>query len=469
MKKKITSFLLIILVGVLIFTGCGFTALKGGPAKTDPVTSNGGLVVQKGNYLYYVSGYTGTDALTEGSNKYGNVKLSAIYRSQLNADGTLKKDEEGNNITEVLAPKVVGFENGGFYIFGDKIYYATPNTEKGNDGKINFEKTDFYESSLDGTNVRRLYKTAVGSTKFQFAFYQIENEVYLAVYDSADLYVVRVSDKKVNKVATGVSSAVLPRLLENNTVEQPSQQGYQYIYYTRSIDSEKETDKSAKRGNILAMANIVEQKEIVVSLNSSFTVKDFKNDTLIFTKRGLNEDNACYYMADFEVVNEEATIKMSDMVQLSYQAFSTDPIVLNFEDGYRGMIIKNESGYLTYIKMPQGGMPVSEVLTTETALTPIAVYNNYVFAYNADKELYMIKYNDPERTLIKLTNKDNDTLSFDMKLNVDFNNGYVYFYKSYTGDDKSAYYLVRVDATRLENFETELVGTLLKEHIKTEE
>ncbi len=469
MKKKITSFLLIILLGVLIFTGCGFTALKGGPAKADPVTSNGGLVVQKGSYLYYVSGYTETGALTEGSNKYGNVKLSAIYRSPLNADGTIKKDENGNNIAEILAPKVVGFENGGFYIFGDKIYYATPNTEKGNDGKINFEKTDFYESSLDGTNVRRLYKTTVGSTKFQFAFYQVESEVYLAVYDSADLYVVKASDKSVNKIATGVSSVVLPRLLENNTVEQPSLQGYQYLYYTRNIDTEKESDESAKRGNVLAMANIKSQEEIVVSLNSTYAVKDFKNDTLIFTKRGLNEENACYYMAKFEIANEEANIKMSDMVQLSYQAFSTDPIVLDFEDGYRGMIIKNESGYLTYIKMPQGGLPVSEVLTTETTLTPIAVYNNYVFAYNADKELYMIKYNDPEKALIKLTNKDNDTLSFDMNLNVDFNNGYVYFYKSFTGDEKSAYYLVRLDTTKLENFETELVGTLLKEHIKTEE
>ena len=46
-KKKIASFLLVLIVGVLVFTGCGFQALKGGPKNTDPVSSNGGLVVQK--------------------------------------------------------------------------------------------------------------------------------------------------------------------------------------------------------------------------------------------------------------------------------------------------------------------------------------------------------------------------------------------------------------------------------------
>lgn len=465
MKKKITSFLMIIIVGVLIFTGCGFTPLTGGPESSAVVQSNGGLAVQKGNYLYYTRAYASTSSLASGVDN----ELSAIYRSELNSDGSLKKDQDGNNITELLAPKVVGFENGGFYIFGDNIYYATPHSEVDNEGKYDYTKTDFYQSSLNGSNVKKLYTTAVGSTSFKFAFYQVAGEVYLAVFDSVDLFIIKASNKAVSKVATGVSSVVLPRLLENNSVEQPSEEGYRHIYYTRKIDSEKESDKSAKRGNILAMVNVVDQTEIIISCNSTFTVKDFKNDYLIYTDKGQDDANHYYYLASFSYANSEAKVDVLNKTKLTYQAFSKDPIVLEFEDGYRGLIVANESGYLTWVKKPQDNLPVFEILTTETKLTPIAVYNNYVFAYNSDKELYMIKYNDPARELIKLTNQDNDTLSFEMNLNIDFNNGYVYFYKSFKGDEKSAYYLVRVNTNQTDNFEVELVGTLSDEHIKTEE
>ena len=461
MKKKLASFLMVILVGVLIFTGCGFEALAGGPSSKDPVTSNGGMVVQKGNYLYHINAYI---AISDLSKKY-NGKLAGIYRTELNADGTIKTDENGNNITQLLASKVVGYENGGLYIFGDKLYYATPNTEKGNDGKVNYEKIDFYVVNLDGTNAKRIYKTEVGSTKTRFAFYEANDTVYLAVYDSSNLCIVDTANNTVNKVATSVSSVVFPRINESNSVAQPSLEGYRHIYYTRSAVEEDDV----VRGNIMAMINISTQEEIEVARNATYTVVDFKNDTLIFTKKGLNESYACYYMAKFVVEDNTATVKMSDMERLSYQEYKNSPIILDFEDGYRGMIVKNESGYLTYIKKPQGGLPVSEVLTTEVALTPIAVYDNYIFAYNGDKELYMIKYNDPDHKLIKLTDKDSDTLSFDMNLNIDYANGYVYFYKNYKGESESCYYLVRLDASKLDNFEVELVGKLQNEHIAPEE
>ena len=77
----------------------------------------------------------------------------------------------------------------------------------------------------------------------------------------------------------------------------------------------------------------------------------------------------------------------------------------------------------------------------------------------------MIKYNDPEHKLIKLTDKDSDTLSFDMNLNIDYANGYVYFYKNYKGESESCYYLVRLDASKLDNYEVELIGKLQNEHI----
>ena len=449
-KKKIASFLLVLIVGVLVFTGCGFQALKGGPKNTDPVSSNGGLVVQKGNFLYFVNGYTAISDLSGEANRYGKVDFSSLYRTELDSDGNLQYDEDGKLIASVLAPKVIGTENCSFYIYGDKIYYATPNSEKGTDGKIDYKKTDFYMSNLDGSNVSRIYKTTVSSTNISFRFYEIEGKVYLAVYDSAELFVVNCSNKEVKKVATGVTGVVLPSENEQHN----------YIYYTRSsVDDDK-----VNSGNILAMASIIDAEEIdVQGKNSTFAVKDFKSNTLIFTKKDTNDKSAYFYKAPVE----DNKVNLSKAEKISFQAYTNAPLVLNFENGnYRGMVTKNESGYLVYVKYTTSLSEESyEVINNEVELTPIAVYGDEVYCYNSDNELYSVNYKTKETK--KLTNKDNDTLSFSMANNIDFDGRFVYVYKEYKGDEKSGYYLVRIDTTASE-YESKLLGVLQKEHIKTE-
>ena len=450
MKKKIASFLLVLIVGVLVFTGCGFQALSGGPKDTDPVSSNGGLVVQKGNFLYFVNGYTAISDLSGEANKFGKVDFSSLYRTELDGDGNLQYDEDGKLIASVLVPKVVGTENCSFYIYGNKIYYASPNSEKGTDGKIDYKLTDFYMSNLDGSNVSRIYKTTVSSTSISFRFYEIDQKVYLAVYDSADLFVIDCSSKDVKKVATGVTGVVLPDEDEQHS----------FIYYTRSsVD-----DDNVDNGNILAMASIIDAEEIdVQGKNSTFAVKDFKSNTLIFTKKDKNDKSAYYFKAPVE----NNKVNLSKQEKISFQAYTNAPLVLNFENGnYRGMVTKNESGYLVYVKYTTALSEDSyEVLNSEIELTPIAIYGDEVYGYNSDNELYSVNYKTKQTK--KLSNKDSDTLSFSMANNIDFDGRFVYVYKEYKGDEKSGYYLVRIDTTA-SDYESKLLGVLQKEHIKTE-
>lgn len=450
MKKKITSFLLVILVGILVFTGCGFQPLSDGPKSSDPISSNGGMVVQKGDYLYFANGYNAISDLSGEVNNFGSVDFSSLYRTKLDSDGNLQYDEDGKLIASVLVPKVIGTENCSFYIYGDKIYYASPNSEKGTDGKIDYKKTDFFVSNLDGSKVDRIYKTTVSSTSISFKFYEIDGQVYLALYDSADLFVINTNSKDVKKVATGVTSVVLPNESEQHC----------YVYYTRSAVDEDNVDN----GNILAMASIVDGEEIdVQGKNSTYAVKDFKSNTLIYTKKDKNSNSAYYFKAP--VVDNE--LKLSNADKLSYQAYTNAPLVLNFENGnYRGMVTKNESGYLTYIKYTTVlGEDSFEVLNEEVELTPIAIYGDVIYCNNSDNELYSVNYKT--KATKKLSNKDNDTLSFSMTNNIDFDGRFVYVYKEYKGDDKSGYYLVRIDTTASE-YEAKLLGVLQKEHIKTE-
>ena len=71
------------------------------------------------------------------------------------------KDEEGALVNiNILVPKVVGFENGGFYIFDNYIYYASPTILKDRTGTVRFDLVDFYRTKLDGTGVKTLYATS---------------------------------------------------------------------------------------------------------------------------------------------------------------------------------------------------------------------------------------------------------------------------------------------------------------------
>lgn len=455
MKKKIFSLMAVFMLGVLIFTGCGFTPLKGGPSLDDHVSSNGSMVVQKGNYVYFVNGLEETKNLKDGSNKYGSVDYSSLYRTELDNNGKLQYDENGKLIAEVLAPKVIGFENGSFYILDDRIYYATPNTEKNASGNIDFTQTDFYSSKLDGSDVVRIYKTNVASTKFKFAFYKVENSVVLAVYDSADLFMIDCDSHKVTKVAEKVDSIVLPKVTEVS-----SYAGENYVYYTRSSVEE---DNSI-RGNILAMASLKENQEKVALKNSTYVVKLFASDGLIYSSKGVNDKGAYLYMINFK--NDE--LDQTSIVQISDQEFKNEPLLLNFENGsYRGLIVKNESGYLTHVKPMVNHVPEFEVLNSEVSLTPLAIYGDDIYAYNTDNELYKLNYKT--KALTKLTSKDNSKLNFTIYANVDFDGRYVYAFQEFTGDnDNKGYYLVRIDTISGELPEVETLGKLINKHVKTE-
>lgn len=461
MKKKLLSIAVVFLVGILMFTGCGFNALIGGPSKTDPVTSNGNRIVIKGDYLYFTNGYKKAGDLSGNDNSFGVADYSALYRTKLDENGELVYDKDGILQAEILAPKVVGIDNGGFYIFGDKIYYATPNAEKDTTGKLDFKLTAFFCSDLDGTNVDKIYTTTVSSDAFNFAFYEIDKVVYLVVFDSANLVIVNTTTGD-QKVIENVSSVALP-VIDSVTVFGAEQN----VYYTRTATE----DENVSQGNIMAYMNIKNMEEVEISKNATYVVKQVKQNSLFYTKKLTNDKSACWYMAQY-VAGTDTTVANFDIAnekQISYQAFDNAVYVLNFEGGnYRGLLTQNASGYLSYVKPVSSTLPEFEVLTEEVKLTPLAVYGDDVYAYSSDNELYKINYKT--KALTKLSNKDNDVLSFTMKNNIDFDGKYIYVFKEYKKDDKNVgYYLVRIDTTLQEDFECKLVGKVISDHIKVEE
>ena len=471
-SKIIISFILVLVAGVGIFTGCA-PRLSGGPSTNDAITSNGGLVVQKGEYLYFVNGYV--DSSTS-DNSYGNADHSAIYRAKL-TNNKLSYDENGKLLDyDILVPKVSGFNRTNLYIFGDNLYYATPNTEKDNvTGEVDEKLLDFYRIGLNGENNTRIYKSEVSTDNIDFDFYEYDKNVYLTVYDTEKVLVINCANSSKTVVAEDVTSFVKPSITSNNPLN--TQNIDYHFYYTR-----KATEEEKISGNKVCYFSLTNQTEQMI------------NNTQNDKTYALKELNVSYISGDSSYVMYTYT---QNSVELYFCSkiinnvvdFSTEtklvatkksnPVFLYTDSGMnnqQGVITTNENGYLTLITMENSYKENAVAYSKLGKMTILSVKNGKVFYYNDDNQLFVAllgSLDDNNSLVTKQLTDSESTYDFANKVNFDICNDYAYIFKSYTGDEDSegnaetGLYLVRVNYNA-ETVGEELVGKLLDAHTKTE-
>ena len=168
------SLLIIACFFSFMFVGCSkSTKFSENPASDALVIGNGSLAVTKGQYLYFVNGYTSYQEVGN-TNKEGKITYSGLYRIKLDENNNpvkveAKQDKDGNEIfdgsrslkdVDILASKVVGFEYMGIYIFGDYIYYASPNNEVDSNLEATTKYIDFFRRKLDRSgSAEKIYTT----------------------------------------------------------------------------------------------------------------------------------------------------------------------------------------------------------------------------------------------------------------------------------------------------------------------
>jgi hypothetical protein len=252
--KKFLLFALALCLSLtsFIFVGCGASdiILTGGPAYEEAVLGNGGMVVRKGDYIYFANGYVESGKLTEKkmTNEKGSVTNGGLYRAKLveGEDGKSKLEE-----VQLMVSKVVGFENAGLFIFKDKIYFASPSIEKDNSG-TRYDLITFFSCNLDGSGLQTFYQTLEFGSGAKFSMTMINEKVYLLIFTGTKIIKVEENGTAVD-MADNVTSVVFPvrrNILDNE--ENPSV-NESFVYYT--IDKEK--DGSIDLGNILYKKDIV--------------------------------------------------------------------------------------------------------------------------------------------------------------------------------------------------------------------
>ena len=154
-----------------------FTPL-GGDFSSGEVVSNGGFVVEKGNYVYFING---VESYTS-DNTYGTPVKGALMR-------IAKSDlAAGVNNAETVIPSlmVAADYSSGIYIFGDRVYYATPNNVRNTSGVVESEYLDFKSARLDGSDIESYFNVADNATVYRYA--EVDGTVYLVYESDSELH-----------------------------------------------------------------------------------------------------------------------------------------------------------------------------------------------------------------------------------------------------------------------------------------
>ena len=288
--KKISTILILCLavcMGLAIFAGCepSFGPVGTTEYKDSPVINNGGLVVQQGDYLYYVNGMDSTSNIVKPEdNAFGKASVKgSIMKSKIDADGNLTE-------TAVVVPKMfyTSASNGGFYIYGEWIYYLSPNTKADNKSNVLSSQSVAFRTKIDGTKTQELVTLTSNSTQYTFT------DKEFIYYEDNTLKKVSYDNDKVNKKSENIVEEVTSVLFTAKT---------NVVFYLKSTDA-----KARLNNNMYAYVN-GEIKEITNdstfdtesdksddNLKKQYTFAlvafDANTDTLFYTKVSNNSDSS---------------------------------------------------------------------------------------------------------------------------------------------------------------------------------
>ena len=180
--KKLIPLLLAAALCIGVLAGCAASYTRTGLEGGDPageVSSNGGFVVQKGDYVYFVNGAEEYSA----DNTFGKVVKGSLMRIKASdlADGNVAA-------AQTVVPSLIVSQDysSGIYIYGDRVYYASPNVLGDMSGEVQNTYLDFKSSKLDGSETMRNYYVQVSDNTTVYRYVMVGETVYLLYVDSAN-------------------------------------------------------------------------------------------------------------------------------------------------------------------------------------------------------------------------------------------------------------------------------------------
>lgn len=434
------------MVCAIILTGCKGATLSY-PETNATVIGNGGIAAIKDDYLYYVNGYVDASLFSSirKDNVYGKEVRGAIFKTRL-VNGKIQKDEDGFlKETKVVVPQVVGFDNGGFYIIGDYLYYLTPLMEE--DGKTTLLKTGYLEVcriKLDGTGKERVYKTNNAIENVNWSVYNVEGKDVVIMLDGENLVSITMSGKNKNAktMATNVISVSLLHQ-SNYTHGQDSLKPYeQYIYYTRPIVDSDKRPSTAK--NALCKVKIGSSEEIVIEYGDTheYKIEAIKNGNLYYSKITYT---GVVTSGHPELFMRNIKVDSSNEVRVAKTGYKNIAVLNDNEniDGLKVITVDENN----VIRRVQNNGDISEVIfRANDSFSIVAIRNTYLYIQQEGQIYRLDIYGNANQEPVRIT--DSEVTYYTTKNSlIDIDGSRLFIFASYTGENGTSNHYLNIIET----------------------
>ncbi len=448
MKKKFLVLFSCLICCMLFIAGCGVAPLQGGPAANENVYGNGGMVVRKGEYVYFTNAYKSAETITTNENKYGDETVSAIYRVKVANNAVVEYDEDGKPVgAEILVKQISGFEDSGLYIFGNHLYYATPYTLKDIDtGEDINGLIRFCRVNLDGTGWKVIYETKQFEGEAEYFFTQVDGYVFITVYDGKQIVSVKIDGNRVsNKVmAEDVTSASVYQR-DDISVDDNLCEFDRYVYYSRSVDKEKD---GKEEGTVVGRIKYTDHKATEEKLyvgETSFTIYDVKNNRLY-----LKVDTEIVSVSEFPFTETSVTryllsgSNLADSVivveDLNASQETVDGIIKeNKQD--KGIIGVWNNNMLIHFKGLDNRVVLYDAEAEGKTLTLLYVEDGYVYFTEGGETVYRKNIENPQEVEIVATNVSLSASDAGDSNLFDYEGDYLFYFAKVTDTNEVNAYL----------------------------
>lgn len=482
--KHSTLCVAIFAVAMFCFSACGgYGRLPENPAETDVVIGNGGLAVQKGDYLYFVNGYLNTSDVGDTNNE-GKVTHSAIYRVKLDAGKVVEKNpttyyEDGcadidetqalENI-DIIVSKVAGFEYSNLYIFGDYIYFTTPNHLKNKEQEVLSSKLNFYRTKLDRSgSLELIYSTNEDNSNVKMTMYEVDGVAYQIIVDGSVLKLFAFDNNKrtENTLSEKANEVALPSYQNSNDVIYNIDRK---IYFTENMED-------GKTGTILKAYDLAtkETSNVFNNEEETYSIKGTSGNYLYYTKATATNPglSATIYALNADYFTNKVQNTPIQVSAIPVSSSSSDsPRIASYSlvSADLGPAILYYDGTNTYFKRASDNS-ASLVASSANLLEKLVEVKGDEIYYIADSTLKKINYTQTSQTAVSVI-PTTDTPKADITANFDVDGNNVFYLVQH---NESHYYLHYTNSTIATDGEPEtpynhFVGVLLEEdYLEVEE
>ena len=519
-NKLLITLLALALSATVVLAGCGGESYSsihvvGEQDTSYTVKSQGGNAVQYGNYIYFINGTAGYTDDEGDANVWDKVVKGALYRAELKGSkngkdfvidtdnaispvtneylefvSTQGVDYDENSIDVVtvqkISPKVIGtsgYSSGGIFIYDNYVYYATPNNRKNKAGDVQYKKTDFFRTSLDGKTTQRVFTTEADSADSPYAFYKQDGKVYLVVLDGTTLKSVVMNDKKVEDtraIAENVTGAYLPVKSEYDS-EDKSVSAEDYVYFSREVDS----DDIQRSGTVLElMRPSGEERTIWLSDGQTASIEAVRDDT-VFYRQVRNTNTVIAYSNLYDVfmgIEGGAYKNYEKNVPDAQKRTQVDGVAMRVGDiskytytyAFRPAAKKDPNSNVTYVLASTGtnmtlfeGNRETTVNADSVTISAVHRSNGKIYAYFNNSDNYAARVNVFEENAEVEVVSDRDIISGGLP--VDVCAGYVVYFGKI--DDYASGYAVfnKLPGEGVEGSKAVFVGERNEDDVKPED